>query len=729
MEKKYKKGFTLIELLAVIVILGLVLVIAIPKITQTVQNSKKRTFELTTRAIIKGAEEKYIENDTFGLEEEITCENVLGISESDFESCEILFDEVGNASVSSVGKGRYKGFYICDATKENINVSNYPCFIDVNLTIDLDGGSDHADYSQTYKGGTVLSLKKPIKGGYRFTGWTIVSGDSKVDGTNLTIGSMDTVVKATWVESNVQAIYSVTDNSLTFIDGETQVKGGTFNDKEITEVYTGFDTATYTEASSVPWYSYRSKINKIEFLNEVSPVSTAYWFYGITYCDSINLKNLDTSNVIDMSYMFYNMGYNGIGSGSEVLTLDLGEDFDTSNVTNMARMFQGTGYISEVFTLDLGDKFDTSNVTDMSNMFANTGYRSTKFTLDLGDKFDTSNVNDMLEMFYYTGYNSTVLTLDLGDKFDTSNITDMSMMFYYTGYNSAEFTLDLGDRFDTSNVTDMSYMFYNMGYNSTKLSLDLGDKFDTSNVTNMTRMFNDVGLRSPIFTLDLGDKFDTSNVTNMGFMFEGVGYNNTKFTLDLGDKFDTSNVTDMQYMFERVGGNSIEFTLDLGDKFDTSNVTEMRSMFYFTAEYSTKFILDLGDKFDTSNATGKNTMYRVFAYAGKNSTEFILDLGDKFKFLSAESAKEFARGCGAKKLIIPSTITNIPAGAFQEMNNLSEIVFEHTNTNTITLPTAGSSTGAFYIDTSINTKVTTTNDIIKNYDWAADNRAATFNLQ
>lgn len=42
--KMNKKGFTLIELLAVIVILGVLLMIAVPKVTQYITNSKKNSF-------------------------------------------------------------------------------------------------------------------------------------------------------------------------------------------------------------------------------------------------------------------------------------------------------------------------------------------------------------------------------------------------------------------------------------------------------------------------------------------------------------------------------------------------------------------------------------------------------------------------------------------------------------------------------------------------------------
>ena len=45
-------------------------------------------------------------------------------------------------------------------------------------------------------------------------------------------------------------------------------------------------------------------------------------------------------------------------------SLDLGDNFDTSKVTNMRAMFQYTGYTA-MKTIDLGSKFDTGNVTNI----------------------------------------------------------------------------------------------------------------------------------------------------------------------------------------------------------------------------------------------------------------------------------------------------------------------------------------------------------------------------
>ena len=58
---KKKNGFTLVELLAVIVILAIILVIAVPKITDTIKNSKIASFESSAKTIAAQAEKKKME--------------------------------------------------------------------------------------------------------------------------------------------------------------------------------------------------------------------------------------------------------------------------------------------------------------------------------------------------------------------------------------------------------------------------------------------------------------------------------------------------------------------------------------------------------------------------------------------------------------------------------------------------------------------------------------------
>ena len=58
MKKMNKKGFTLIELLAVIIILGILMIIAIPSVTTYIQNSRKSAFVDTASAYIDAVRTK-----------------------------------------------------------------------------------------------------------------------------------------------------------------------------------------------------------------------------------------------------------------------------------------------------------------------------------------------------------------------------------------------------------------------------------------------------------------------------------------------------------------------------------------------------------------------------------------------------------------------------------------------------------------------------------------------
>ena len=253
----------------------------------------------------------------------------------------------------------------------------------------------------------------------------------------------------------------------------------------------------------------------------------------------------------DSSDMFRTWGYEQ--KIKNILEIDL-SNFDTSKVTDMARMFVG---MDNLTSLNLSN-FDTSKVTNMSAMFW--GMRNLT-TLNLSN-FDTSKVTDMSDMFQHMR-NLTTLNLS---NFDTSKVTDMSDMF--DGMSNLT-TLDLSN-FDTSQVKDMSEMFRNVS-NLTSLNLS---SFNTSKVTDMHSMFFDM---YKLTSLDLSS-FDTSQVTDMRLMFYDMS---NLITLDLSN-FDTSQVKDMDLIFCLENTNMLKDKLEkiyVNNDFNTAKLTNFTAMF------------------------------------------------------------------------------------------------------------------------------------------------------
>ena len=121
---KKKRGFTLVELLAVIVILAVILIIAMSKISDVIKNSKEASLETTAKLIASQAENKYTENQVLDGSSTIKCSDIAKISNADYESCNITFDDKGNAKVSIVGKGKFEGMAVCNANKNSASISS-----------------------------------------------------------------------------------------------------------------------------------------------------------------------------------------------------------------------------------------------------------------------------------------------------------------------------------------------------------------------------------------------------------------------------------------------------------------------------------------------------------------------------------------------------------------------------------------------------------------------------
>ena len=335
-----------------------------------------------------------------------------------------------------------------------------------------------------------------------------------------------------------------------------------------------------------PWFEYSREIDSVVIDGHVE-LKTAYRMFScMDKVTSLDLSNLDTSNVTTMKHMFNdcrslkNLKLNGL---------------DTSNVTDMADMF---ALCSSLTKLDLMG-LDTSKVTDMEGMF----YGCKALTkLDLTG-LDASSVTNMMEMF--SGC-SSLTKLDLS-SLDTSNVTNMSCLFYEM---SSLNHLNLNN-LNTSNVTSTGCMFYRC---SSLTEIDLSG-LDLSNVEYMNAMFHYcTSLESVNFSIDPdkdpNDVRLTAKLKEMGGMFFGCS---SLESVDL-NMIDTSNVSGMYSMFE--GCTSLK-KIDLSG-FDASKA-DLYNMF---SDCNSLKSMTIGKNFNTSANSFEWATFPRTMYDGKTGKKY-----------------------------------------------------------------------------------------------------------
>ena len=437
-----KRGFTLVELLAVIVVIGVILVIVVPRVLKNIDEEKKSAFISSAKALIRKVEYDYMDNEDFDYVSLKTFNiNDISMSNYDIDNSTIKMKD-GDIYIKLIGKEKFEG-YKCIGTINNLNCREKKACTTLKA---LTSGTTYVNgqYTYTYNGST---------------GWSVVLTDkestdpvtTELCGTinDKPIVSMEVMFqdsKATSIDLSSFDTSNVTDmRGMFYYSAATEIKG-----------LENFDTSKVTNMNSMFYYSAATEIKGLENF-DTSKVTNMNSMFSGSKVTSLDLSSFDTSSVTDMNSMF---------TDSAATSLDL-SSFDTSNVTDMRGMF----WNSKATNLDLSS-FDTSKVTRMDFMFEYSAATEIKGL----ENFDTSKVTNMNSMFYY----SAATEIKGLENFDTSNVTNMRYMFS----NSRATSLDLSS-FDTSNVTNMSFMFSD----SKVTSLDLSS-FDTSNVTDMSQMFS-----------------------------------------------------------------------------------------------------------------------------------------------------------------------------------------------------------------------------------------------
>ncbi len=315
-------------------------------------------------------------------------------------------------------------------------------------------------------------------------------------------------------------------------------------------------------------------------------------FYNFTNCKSIDLRNVDTSNVTRMESMFYNCsGLTNIdvsnfdtgkvekindmfGNCRKLTSLDL-SSFKICNTnsgdyftTNTANMFSAcptlkeltisnkfTGGITGGMALNNGKSTDKGWITSNSitgEIVSGTGDyaviaapdKTTTYTWFAGvyEFIESTGELHLISGFFrgsaWQYHNGSEWIWTAGDfnasdvKFVTANVgvrfDDDCYAMFYNFTNCT--SIDLRN-VNTSNVTGMYSMFYNC-YNLKKIDVS---NFDTDKVTDVSYMF---GNCRKLTSLDLSS-FKINSTTNTGYMFDSCI---TLKELTISDKF-TGGIT------------------------------------------------------------------------------------------------------------------------------------------------------------------------------------------
>ena len=296
-----------------------------------------------------------------------------------------------------------------------------------------------------------------------------------------------------------------------------------------------------------------------------TPTSLYRFFENLTKLETITgLEYLNTANVTDMHFMFYNC--------LKLTSLDV-THFNTTKVTNMSDMFHNC---SSLTSLDV-THFNTAKVTDMGYMFYNC---SSLTTIYASSKFVTPQVSKSFNMFYNCKKLKGEEEWTKGKATDKTYAKTAGGYFRDKAYDNrpwvkyADGTLTfrcgykktLGENEYELNSGKNQPKWYTYNNNISRVVFEAS--FANARPTSCYAWFQNFKNLTQIAGIE---NLNTENVTSMRDMFNGCS---SLTSLDLTN-FNTAKVTDMKLLFANC--SALE-SLDLS-MFNTENVTSMPSMF------------------------------------------------------------------------------------------------------------------------------------------------------
>lgn len=311
-------------------------------------------------------------------------------------------------------------------------------------------------------------------------------------------------------------------------------------------------------------------------------------FRGIEY--------LRTDFVTDMSYTFHYIGM----SNSNFNTIPNVSNWDTSNVVNMSNMFYqyATTWPDSIDSVPDVSKWNTSKVKDFSNMFAS--YADGSLVLNVVpdvSNWDTSSAEDMSSMFSsYGGDNEAFNQVPNVSKWNTGSVKTFDSMFagYVFDSTSLDSIPDVGI-WDVTSCIDFVNMFFEYGKHSKELS-------KVPNVSDW-RFGSDVDI-SAIFSNYARESEHLNDVPDVSdWNMEGVikiedvfcRYNDDTANSILDkvpnvEGWKVSSATSFSALFYYYGSQSMHLSANFNlSGWDTKSVKDLSSMFNGFAKSSDEY--------------------------------------------------------------------------------------------------------------------------------------------
>lgn len=510
--------------------------------------------------------------------------------------------------------------------------------------------------------------------------------------------SIDEVTDANIFGSKAYAVLDY-NGTLTFYNNENKpagaysVKDGTNSQEwssssKIKKVVFDQSFKDYKPTSCSRWFFRCSNLAEVvgidKYLNTTDVTDMSYMFYGCSQLKKLDLSGFDVQKVSDFTSMFAdcsnlasiivaanwnrkNCSSSGMFYGCNHLIGGKGTTFNSDYINlNYAKIDGGTnapGYFTKQGEPAFTDAYAILNDGTLTFYCAKNTSPTGAYPMNrTGEKpkwnvsrssikkvvFDESfkDYTPITCEYWFDGCSNLAEIVDMDKYLNTEYVTNMAHMFSECKSLTG---LNLSN-FNTINVSSMDYMLW--GCSSIE-SVDLSG-FNTLNVTYMSYMFGDC---SKLKNLNLSS-FITLKVSSMNGMFSGC------FSLESIDlsRFYTENVTDMSAMFYEC--SSLE-SVDLRG-FYTPNVTSMSAMFYGCCKLQNIN----ASSFNTASVTNMSSMFYNCSSLGS------IDLSN-FNTTNVTSVYEMFKGCSKLKTLNLSNfntanVTNI-VGMFNGCSSLTSL--------------------------------------------------------